>query len=328
MWPPNSAAHVLPPLPLHCGAQEWGWQTDAPKRGSGGCGEALVRGTDLCGKAEACGQSQCFFVCCRCSAETRWREDRGRVALHVKWLQTTLHKMRKACPRRQWKPTWQSGNVLDTWPGQWTMLTRRALKVNNETQKKTEAPEEGPGHGVPVDEESPWACQEHKQNLTVKGAAGPAPSERSWQELVGRSPAPRRVCATDVFSFAGVMTHLDPGTLSCQWRRLGGHTCRRSAEGEHRKARREGINSAIGRRVSQLGLAEGGAHVQDVAACWHTGSRSRCDGWEAWTVALLPSRLRYGGPREGVQGIMLRAGQRWPRGLWRADKLLLALWRI
>ena len=35
---------------------------------------------------------------------------------------------------------------------------------------------------------------------------------------------------------------------------------------------------------------------RDVAACWHTGSRSRCDGWEAWAVALLPSRLRYGGP--------------------------------
>ena len=33
----------------------------------------------------------------------------------------------------------------------WTMLTRRALKVNGETQKKTEAPEEGPG----VDEERP-----------------------------------------------------------------------------------------------------------------------------------------------------------------------------
>ena len=38
---------------------------------------------------------------------------------------------------------------------QWTMLTRRALKVNGDTQKKTEAPEEGPGHGVPVDEERP-----------------------------------------------------------------------------------------------------------------------------------------------------------------------------
>ena len=45
------------------------------------------------------------------------------------------------------------------------MLTRRALKVNGETQKKTEAPEEGPGNGVPVDDERPWACQEGRDRI-------------------------------------------------------------------------------------------------------------------------------------------------------------------
>ena len=123
------------------------------------------------------------------------------------------------------------------------MLTRKALTVNREAQKKTEAQEGGSGDDVPVDEERPWPCQERGKTWLLKQPSTKSALMARWERF-GSLSAPRsaRFFATELYCVTRLMTHLQRSTLSCSL-----------------AVASSDVLEATGRRVPEGGASQGSA---------------------------------------------------------------------
>ena len=177
--------------PVHCGAEEQGWQIGAPWCKAKISVERLRHAARVsvspCALAALLGQVG----------------GRSRVLRDANGLPTTLHRKLQSPPApakeadlAEWERFWIR------WLAQWTMLTRKALKVNAETleKTKTEAKEGFSGGVVLVDEKRPWACQERGKTWLSKkqvaqyhvSAHGKA---RAVRKFISSTQCP--VCATE-----------------------------------------------------------------------------------------------------------------------------------